>query len=189
MSDVVNKAPPDGDPAFAPFFTLLAANTPDFPPGQWVRNSPNLPALIGTGSPDNPQAPKRYWIVDPPTSQNLREMTAPEKAIVDGAPAELAAARATKRVELHAAATAYVGSRYSADLQLIFQQAQPVATGTRGVELSAWFAWLTTVYSATKAGEVAVNAAASVPAIEAVSVSYATFDGTDPLTLLTDVVP
>lgn len=189
MSDVVNKAPPDGDPNFPPFFTLLSANTPDFPPAQWVRNSPNLAGLIGSGSPDNPQVPKRYWIVDPPNSQNLREMTAPEKAAVDGNPSELAAARAVQKVRLEQAAVSYVNSRYSAELQLIFSQLEPAANGAQATALGNWFQWLETVYSATRAGENAVNAATTVPAIQAITVSYAAFDGTDPLLTLIQAAP
>ena len=81
MATVVNKAAPDGDPSYPDFQVFLSANTPDFPPAQWVRNSSNLDGLIGTGTDTDPQVPKRYWIVDPPSSQNLREMTPAEKLV------------------------------------------------------------------------------------------------------------
>ncbi len=189
MSTVVNKAPPDGDPAFPSFHVLPSANTPDFPPQQWVRNSPNLSGLIGTGTTENPQTPKRYWIVSPSNSQNLREMTPAEKAVVDGNPAELAAARSVRIAVLRQQVSDYLASRYDEFLQRAFQQAVVRATGSRLIALNAWFDWLTTVYSANKAGELAVAAAITVPTIEAVTVNYVPFDATDPLTSFLSVVP
>ena len=189
MSTVVNKAPPDGNPAFPSFHVLTSANTPDFPPSQWVRNSPNLAGLVGSGTPDAPQVPKRYWIVSPSNSQQLREMTPAEKAVVDGSGTQLSAARATQIAVLRQRASDYLASRYDEFLQRAFQQAVVRATGPRQVSLNAWFDWLTTVYSANKAGELAVAAAVTVPAIQAVTVNYVPFNATDPLTLFTSVVP
>ena len=189
MSTVVNKAPPDGDPAFPSFHVLPSANTPDFPPQQWVRNSPNLSGLVGSGTIDDPQVPKRYWIVSPTNSQNLREMTPAEKAVVDGNPAELAAARSIQVALLRRLISEYLAGRYDEFLQKAFQQAVVPATGTRLTSLNAWFDWVTTVYSANKVGELAVAAAITVPAIQAVTVNYVPFDASDPLTSFLSVVP
>lgn len=190
MGTLVNKAPPDGNPAFPAFHVLSSANTPDFPPSQWVINSPQLRPLVGTGTIDNPQTPKRYWIVSPPSSQNLREMTAPEKAVVDGNASEVASARTVQVQFLRQQVNDYLASRYEPHLQHVYQQLVVRATAARLTNLQAWFDWLTTIYSATKVAEQAVAAAATVPAVQAISVNYAaTFNATDPLTRFTSVVP
>jgi hypothetical protein len=115
MSTAVNKPAPAGNPAFADFFVELSGNTPDFPLAQWVVNSPNLPALIGNGSGNDPQVPKRYWIVDPMSSQNLREMTAPEKVAADTNPTTLAAERASRKQSLTLEAHAVIDSPPACD--------------------------------------------------------------------------
>ena len=189
MSSVVNKPSPTGDPAFPDFYVQLSANTPDFPTAQWVRNSPNLAALIGAGTPENPDVPKRYWIVDPIGSQNLREMTAPEQAAVDGSAPELAAARASKTRELQLLAVGYLTSRYTSELQLMFQQLWVSANGPALVALNGWFAWVETIYAAVATAQATADVAATVPLVEAVSVNFSVFDGTDPLTTLQDVTP
>lgn len=187
MSTVVNKPAPTGDPTFEDFYVQLVANTPDFPPAEWVRNSPNLAALIGAGTPTNPDVPKRYWIVDPINSQNLREMTAPEKAVVDTDVPALAAAKATQIALVENDNQAYLLTRYTQFLQTAFQQLEPSATGQQMVALNGWFAWVESVYQGTGAAEVLINAAADIPAVQAITVDYPTlFDGSDPLLTLID---
>lgn len=181
MSDVINKAQPDGDPAFSEFQIFRDANTPEFPPAQWVRNSPNLAGLIGSGSDFAPQVPRIYWIVDPPNSQNLREMTAPEKAVVDGTPSNIADARVIRKSQLDNQTFSYILGRYPTavyqGLLLIGQQ----ANGQRGQYITDWLDWTETVYDALAAAENLVDAAATVPAVEAITLDLSPFDGTDPL--------
>lgn len=181
MATVVNKAAPDGNPAFADFFTSLEANTPDFPAAQWVRNSPNLAALIGNGSANSPEVPKLYWIVDPPASQNLREMTPAEQDAANIAPDNLTAARANKKQELENTTFGYILTRYPSatyeGLMLISQQ----ANGQRRAYLVSWFDWSQTVYQELADTEDIVDALDDVTDIEAVTIDLTPFNGTDPL--------
>lgn len=176
MADVVKREDPNK------FAVHLRANTPDFPPADWIRNPLNLAALIGSGTAEAPQVPKRYWVVDPPQSNNLREMTGPEKAAVDGAPspAELTAARAARKAVLTAVAEQFLAGRYDPDRQRSFLQLRQGATGQQLAALNSWLDWVRSVFEALNGRLNAVDAATTLPAVEAVSFDTSSFVVTDP---------
>ena len=190
MSVVVNKPQPDGDPAYPAFAALLSANTPEFSQAQWVVNSPNLEALIGSGTPQSPQVPKRYWVVDPLASQNLREMTAPEKTVVDSSSSELGAARSQRKGELAQQAEAFLDSRYLLIQREAFAEllVRGPAIGDRAA-LLGYIDWLASFYVALGQALAAVDAATTVPAVESVVLATAPFIASDPLVTLPAVVP
>lgn len=190
MGTVVNKPAPTGDPNYPDFATSLSANTPDFSLTQWVVNSANLAGLIGSGTPSNPQVPKRYWVMDPVSSQNLREMTAPEKAVVDASASALSTARGKRKGELADQAESFLTSRYKPIEREAFVEllARGPDAGDRAAVL-AYIDWLTTFYVALGAALAAVDAAATVLLVEAVTLNTAPFVTSDPLTTLAGVVP
>jgi hypothetical protein len=188
MSTAVNKPAPAGNPAFPDFFVELSGNTPDFPLAQWVVNSPNLSALIGSGSAITPQIPKRYWIVDPVSSQNLREMTAPEKTAADTNPTTLAVERAQRKQALTSQAHALIESRYTAEQREEFTQIRQRAGGGQLVALNNFFDWLVAMYTVLGNALDAVDAASSVPLVQAVTANYTAPLAADPLLTLQAVV-
>lgn len=188
MATVVNKAAPDGDPAFTDFFTLLQANTPDFPAAQWVRNSPNLVLLIGTGTVNNPQVPRRYWIVDPPASQNLREMTPTEQAAADTDPTDLLTAQTGQKAGFENQTLGYLAGAYTAELQTQFVILAAGAVGPRALLLGSWVSWVETVLDEMATQMNAVDAATTILAVQATSLDLSPFDGTNPNITLQQVM-
>lgn len=187
MATAVNKPAPLGDPSFDDFFVLLGVSAQQYPPSQWVVNSPALSSLIGNGSENEPDIPKRYWIISPPSSQNLREMTNAEKAVVDASGSGLSALKQQKIIELETASAEYVRSKYSNELMLFFQQLLPTRSGPRLVALNTWFDWAASVLSATGNAERSVLGAPNADAVNAVTVDFAPFDLSDPHTSLADI--
>jgi hypothetical protein len=172
MSTAVNKST---------FEVLRSVNTPDFPPVVWVINSPNLDTLVGSGTDSNPQTPKRYWIVDVPSSQNLREMTQAEKDAIDVSVGSLSLARTERKGTVKAQTDAFVLSLYSTSDQQDLINLRSSASGEQKVFLDSFFAWYRGIYSALKVTFSQIDAAATVPAIQSISLSYTSFAASNPL--------
>jgi hypothetical protein len=171
MASAVNKTT---------FDVRRSINAPDFPLSTWVINSPNLDTLVGTGNDTNPQIPKRYWIVDLPTSQNLREMDATEKTAADANATNLARSRASKKIELQTDTDNFILSLYSLATQQELSNLRATVTGAQKAFLDGYFAWYQSIRAALNVTFVSVGAAATVPLIEAVFLNYAPFASSDP---------
>lgn len=166
----------------ADFTVLRSINTPDYPLVDWVINSPNLDTLVGvTGTDDDPEVAKRYWIVDPPTSQNLREMTQPEKDAADADLAEISKAQAKKIPKLTDQTKNFLDSRYKPSVQESFSQLRSTVSGAQETLLNSYYAWNRTLYDALNVAVTSVNAATDVLTVEAVTIDYAPFVVSDPL--------
>lgn len=162
------------------FTVYRSINTPDFPPASWVRNSPNLDTLVGTGTDVDPQVPKRYWIVDPPASQNLREMTAPEKAVADTDSGVVALTKSLRKAELLNETESFIASRYSASTRATFSELKSSVTGDQLLLLNTYYAWYSSVYGEHNNVVALINAATDVPTILGYSVNYTPFGTSDP---------
>ena len=155
-------------------------NTPDFPTTEWVINSPNLDALVGTGSDADPQVPKRYWVISPAGSQTLREMTQLEKDAVDVSGTLLAAAKTKRKDRLQIAADSFIKGRYTDQQQQNLQNLAGTVSGAQKTLLDSYFRWYESVHAGLSTAFAAVDAASTIPAVEAVSMVFTTFIGTDP---------
>lgn len=179
MSNVVKRENPNQ------FQVILSANTPDFPPVDWVINPVNLPVLIGNGNSINPQVPKKYWIIDPVGSSNLREMTAQEKALVDGDPQEVIDARAERQALLQQATDDFLVSRYDEGTTRHFLALRWTAVGPQLTDLNNWLNWYRTVITGLNTQLTALAAAKTVTDVTAVTFDPTVFIATDPGAKLT----
>jgi hypothetical protein len=162
------------------FSVLRSVNTPDFPEVDWVINSANLDGLVGFGTDDNPDVPKRYWIVDPLSSQNLREMNQTEKDAVDVSAGPLLAAQEARKAFLQVETDAFVESRYSLSEQQNLANLQASVSGEQAEFLDSYFDWYQSVYNALSAALVSVDAATTIPTVEAVVIDYSPYIASDP---------
>lgn len=179
MGNVVNRKAPAGNPSYAEYHVLLSVNTPDYPSSQWIVNPLALLSLIGNGTTTVPQTPKKYWIVDPPASNVLREMTPAEKAIVDQA--ELGPLKAERKALLTQAAQSYLDSRYPPEVQTQLLNLRPTATGLQLQGHVAYLAWYRSVHTGLLLQTTAVDNATSSAQISAITFDPAPFTASDPL--------
>lgn len=170
------------------FTVLRSVNTPDYSTADWVINSANLDALVGSGTDSEPEVPQRYWIVDPPASQNLREMTQPEKDDVDADLAEVSKARAKKIPKLSQQTKNFLDSRYSPSVQASFSQLQATVSGTQKVLLDSYNTWNRTLYDELNAAITAINAATDVLTVEGITLDFAPYVVSDPLVTVEGVL-
>lgn len=162
-------------------FTILrSVNTPDFAPANWVINPAALSTLVGSGTDADPEVPKRYWIVDPPTSQNLREMTTPEKDAVDADAGVLVSVRTTKKLSLSNQTSAFINSRYSQQTRDAFAELRSTVSGEQQTLLNQYYSWYASVYDAHNAVMAQVDAASTVPAVLTLFVDYGPLASSDP---------
>lgn len=158
-----------------------------YPSEEWLINPLNLFALIGNGSPDNPQVPKIYWIVDPPESTNLREMTQAEKNFVNPA-AILNAARAEQRLVLITQATVFVNDCYTESEQNRFLQLAACAEGSQLDAIAPYFIWYRSVMEALRARLQQTNIQQTVESIQAVNFDPLPFIQSDPRLTLENAI-
>jgi len=181
MASAVNRS------SFQVFLRGVPRDGSGFPSSDWIINPPNLRTLIGRGSPDFPEVPKRYWIIEP--QNNLREMTASEKTAADTAPTSLADTRALARELVLNAASQFLENRYSSALREAFLGLRVRASGAPLVRLNAYFDWLTTLYATVQARMVDINNAPTIPTVLAVTFDPAPLIASDPLVRLGQAVP
>jgi hypothetical protein len=129
-----------------------------------------------------------YWVVDPPESQNLREMTQPEKDIVNQDPAVLAEVKAAQKSAVGEATTAFLLSRYSQDTQDEFLILYSSATNGQRVLLDQYFCWVNCLYSAQVGLFGQIDEATSVPAVLSLVMDYSPYIASDPGITLNSVL-
>ena len=179
MSDVVNKET---------FQVLRSVHTPEYPKTEWVRNPLNLDALIGSGTDDEPEVPKIYWVVDPPSSQNLREMTQEEKDLIEMDPVLLEELRTEQKNVVRETTRIFLASRYSEELQRELINLGASATNGQVAILEPYFDWVQDVFLAQNDVFTQIDEESSVTEIQSLGVDYDPLIASDPGLALSDIL-
>lgn len=168
FDDATKTLYPSVDPTVPPFngFTIGSRATP-----QQILVRDDIIGLLALA------VPTRYWKVV--AGPRIQEMTPAEKTTVDNA--SLPARRQAKIDNLLLQYGAYMNTRYRPELFEAFQtllNGNPSAA--RATYLRTMYTWQVTVITAVRDAVVAVNAAATPAAIDAVTVNFNSFTATDP---------
>lgn len=102
MATVVNRTT---------FQIIDSANTPDYDPALWLINPPGLDTLLASA------VPVKYWKV---VSDDLAEMTQPEKDVVDTNAASVAAMILALQDQIDTDVSNYIQTRYTVTQQVTF---------------------------------------------------------------------
>lgn len=155
------------------FQVIPSAHTPAFPVADYVINPASLAALVSGN------IPKRYW---KDVGSDVVEMTPTEKTAIDTGPL-LVTVRQEHRRDLFDSAASYLEGRYRADVRGILLSLMVQGQGTfpaRQAHIKTYLDWLETLMAEVVVRRNAINSAASVPVVLAVSLDFSLFDGTDP---------
>ncbi|HSN70010.1 MAG TPA: hypothetical protein VLT59_00810, partial [Steroidobacteraceae bacterium] len=150
-----------------------SVNTPDYSTDDWLIN-PDLSGVAGVEC--------YYWkVTGTPPAGAVEEMSQAEKDVVDAS--RLSAAKAAKKLQLQQDADNYLTSRYpnnSANtLDVLYSESlrdRPV----RAAYIRSWIEWRRMIADEIKTKQDAVDAAATVSAVNAVALDTATLDSEDP---------
>jgi len=146
---------------------LNSVNTPDFPTGDWIVN-PDLSAVAGQ--------PVKYWKI---VGDSIQFMNSGERDVVDAA--LLPAAKKLENKRASAAVANYLDTRYPRELRdALTQPHLGSLTVPQVAAVAAYSIWLATVNDGFKSHLEAVGATATLAELEALTLSFAAFDGTDP---------
>lgn len=170
MANVINRTVRDSNGCL---LYRESVNTPDYSTDDWLIN-PDLSGVAGVEC--------YYWkVTGSPPGGVVEEMDQAEKDAVDAA--KLSAAKAAKKLQLQQDADNYLTSRYpnnSANtLDVLYSESlrdRPV----RAAYIRTWIEWRRLIADEIKTEQDAVDAAATISAVNAVALDTATLDSEDP---------
>lgn len=154
-----------------------SVNTPDYPEVSWIWNPPSLGTLIGTGTDSDPEVSKAYWVAE---ANDVREMTTLEKALVNADPEKLMACQGEAIVALTQEKDNFISHLYDSSTRDSLAHLQPTVTGEQKALLDTYFSWHRSVYDTYATAVEEVNAATSVPEVEAVNLDLSPLSASNP---------
>lgn len=172
MADIIHRT--QRDDATGKLLRYFSVNTPEVNTNDYLVN-PDLSGVSGVE--------EKYWkVTGTPPAGTVEEMTQGEKDAIDAT--ILATAKTSKIANLRGSAVNYLGTRYDAQDREFFHTLYIAAVGSgktnRRAYLDSWFAWMDAAVTEVKNKIVAVNAASTVAAVEAVTLDGATLTASDP---------
>ena len=166
MATVVNRTT---------FQIVESVNTPDYNPVSWLINPPGLSTLLAGA------VPVKYWKV---VSDDLAEMTQPEKDVVDTNAASVAAMILALQDQIDNDVSNYIQTRYTVTQQISFVKLYTDGLRkklTPRVEyIQDFFDWVNTVVAYGDSLKTQVAAFTSLTQASTLIENFTPFNATDP---------